>query len=82
MAGGLPAITGVALIKLLKANGWAPGREGLHGLALTKTISGECRITTVKKTKKSLPQGTLSAILGPRQTGIGRAGLKKLLEDA
>lgn len=38
------------------------------------------RFTTVKDTREDIPQTTLSQILGPKQTGLGREGLRALEE--
>jgi len=37
------------------------------------------KVTIIPKSKASLPKGTLMAILGPKQTGIGSKGLLKIL---
>lgn len=67
----LPAITGLQLIKLLQKDGWKPGRKARHGRCLTKKMtSGETKVTFIPETRASLPDGTLSAILGQKQTGI------------
>jgi len=81
MAGGLPAISGPELIKLLERDGWIQGRSANHGRTLTKKMrSGRTRVTFVPdKSNRSLPIGTLNRILGPQQTGIGRKGLERLL---
>jgi predicted RNA binding protein YcfA (HicA-like mRNA interferase family) len=81
MAEKPPAISGVELMKLLEKDGWVKGRHTRHGAAFNKTFpSGETRVTIVPNKTKPLPEGTLRAILGPRQTGIGRRGLLRLLE--
>lgn len=79
MSGGLPAITGNQLIKLLKKDGWNEGKRGKHGLTLTKKFGDRTSVTTVPTKDDSLPNGTLSAILGPQQTQIGKDGLKNLI---
>lgn len=80
MSGGLPAITGNQVIKLLKKDGWAEGKRGKHGLTLTKKFGDRTRVTTVPTKDDSLPIGTLSHILGTQQTQIGKDGLKDLIE--
>lgn len=79
MSGGLPAINGTRLIGLLEGTGWEITGRCLHGVTLKKFVAGELRITTIPTKSRSLPSGTLAAILGSRQTGLGRAGLLRLL---
>jgi predicted RNA binding protein YcfA (HicA-like mRNA interferase family) len=76
----LPAISGCQLIKLLKKDGWVEGRKANHGLTLVKDIGGKKLVTFIPTKTDSLPNGTLSAILGPKQTRIGKKGLDSLLE--
>jgi len=76
----VPAISGRQLIKLLRKDGWEPGRRAKHGMTLTKVFPGRARVTFVPDTSASLPPGTLAAILGPKQTGIGRKGLLSLIK--
>jgi len=75
----VPAISGKQLIKLLKRDGWVEGRRTKHGIALTKPIGERTKVTIVPDTRASLPDGTLQAILGTKQTGIGKKGLLGLL---
>jgi len=75
----VPAITGKQLIKLLKKDGWQVGRKCNHGISLRKSIGERTRVTFIPDTRASLPQGTLQAILGHKQTGIGKKGLLDLL---
>jgi len=79
MAGGLPAISGFELMALLEKAGWRFLRKSNHGNAYTKTFADGPRVVNVQRTSKSIPPGTLSAIL--RQTGLGRKGLKRLLDQ-
>ncbi len=77
----LPAITGFQLIRLLQLDGWKPGKRGTHGQALFKYIPDEQRtlVTTVPRTRASLPGGTLGGILSMKQTRLSRNGLAELL---
>ena len=75
----IPALTGLELIKLLRKEGWIEHRQATHGLALIKRIGNRTRVTVVPKTKGNLPTGTLMAILGQKQTGLGKKGLLRLL---
>jgi len=75
----LPAISGKKLIKLLRKDGWIPKRQAQHGVALAKTKSNRTRVTVIPDTSASLDEGTLSAILGPLQTDIGKKGLLDLV---
>jgi predicted RNA binding protein YcfA (HicA-like mRNA interferase family) len=79
MSGGLRAISGPELIKLLKKIGWQEEGRATHGLALSKkTPEGRTMVTVVPTKSRSLPKGTLSAIL--KQTGITRDELQELLK--
>ena len=75
----IPAITGKQLISLLQKNGWVIGRKAKHSITLTKRIGNRTRVTFVPDTRASLPNGTLSAILGASQTGLSKRGLLALL---
>ena len=75
----IPALSGIELIKLLRKEGWIEHRQTNHGIALTKKIYDRTKVTIIPKSKTSLPKGTLMAILGPKQTGIGAKGLLELL---
>ena len=78
MSGGLPAITGPELIRLLEKIGWEVKRRGKHGLTIIKKFpNGRTLVTTISTRNESLPKGTLHDIL--KQTKISTAGLKKLL---
>ncbi|RIK74163.1 hypothetical protein DCC62_15815 [candidate division KSB1 bacterium] len=81
MSAGLPAITGPELIKLLKKDGWEErGNRATHGISLTKTLpNGRTRTTIIPTKSRSLPTGTLKAILSSKQTGLGREGFQELL---
>jgi len=75
----IPALNGLELIKVLKKDSWVEHRQTTHGIALTKRVYDRTRITIVPKTRATLPTGTLMAILGEKQTGLGRSGLLQLL---
>lgn len=81
MPGGLPAISGNRLMKLLEADNWVKGRHTRHGSAFHKEDHSEVRTTIIPNGNDSLPIGTLRTILGPKQTGLGRRGLLRLIED-
>ena len=68
----IPALTGLELIKLLKKNGWIEHRQARHGIALIKRVKDRTRVTIVPKSRATLPMGTLMAILGEKQTGLGK----------
>lgn len=80
MAGGLPAISSAKLVKLLKKDGWVFVRDCPHGDAYCKEDEGVVLVTTIPRNRKSLTPGTLSAICGNKQTGLGRAGLLALIK--
>jgi predicted RNA binding protein YcfA (HicA-like mRNA interferase family) len=75
----IPALTGLELIKLLKKDGWIDHRQAMHGIALIKRVKDRTRVTIVPKSRAALPIGTLMAILGEKQTGLGKKGLLRLL---
>ena len=74
-------ISGKALAQLLRLDGWTEGRRTTHGIAFYKHFPGEHlpRMTIIPDKTDDLPSGTLGAILGVRQTGLGSAGLEGLL---
>jgi predicted RNA binding protein YcfA (HicA-like mRNA interferase family) len=76
----LPALSGKQLIRLLKKDGWQKGRQATHGRTMTKHIGDKTRVTFIPAKGSSLPEGTLNAILGDKQTGIGKDGLLELLK--
>jgi hypothetical protein len=76
----LPAITGPQLGRLLTEDGWSPARRGEHGQLYFKWVDGVKLTTTVPLKKKPIPGKTLGDILGPKQTGLGKPGLHKLIE--
>lgn len=79
-AGSLPAITGRQLMRLLLLDGWELVRRAPHGRFYAKTLPDGTRIhATVPDKTRPLKPGTLSAILGLQQTGLGRAGLAALI---
>ena len=72
-------ITAKELTRLLKLDGWVEARWTTHGLAMTKSFpDGRTRVTVVPR-RGVLAAGTFAAILGPRQTGLGRDGLERLI---
>lgn len=75
----IPAISGRQLSKLLQKDTWKVGRKAKHGRTLTKVFPDRTRVTFIPDTNASLDPGTLAAILGPKQTGIGRKGLLSLI---
>ncbi len=75
----IPSISGNQLIKLLKKDGWIEGKKAKHGLPLKKKYIKRTRVTIIPTKNDDLPNGTLSAILGPQQTKIGRKGFEELI---
>jgi predicted RNA binding protein YcfA (HicA-like mRNA interferase family) len=76
----LPIISGRDLKQLLLKNGWDEHKYRTHGCALKKIIDCRTRVTIIPNSRDPLPPGTLMAILGPKQTGIGKEGLLALLK--
>jgi len=75
----LPAISGKQLIKLLEKDGWIIKGQATHGVSLAKLVGDRTVVTVVRNTNASLPVGTLGAILGVKQIGIGKSGLLDLV---
>lgn len=75
----LPTITGKELIKLLQKDGWIVHRRTRHGVALIKKMGDHTKVTIIQDTRATLPEGTLSEILGQKQTGMGKKGLLNLI---
>ena len=73
-------ISGKDLIKLAVKDGWAIKHRATHGLSLVKKYPDKTRVTVIPDKKALLPDGTLAAILGPKQMGIGRKGLEALVK--
>jgi hypothetical protein len=59
---------------------WSLHRRAAHGIILKKVFGGHTRITTIPDKPGSMLKCTLLAILGPKQTDIGIAGLMKLID--
>ena len=82
MQADIPAITGKELIRLFKKGGFKNGRNSKHGRTMTKhIITCRTRVTFIPETRASLDRGTLMAILGPKQTKLGRRGLLELIAE-
>jgi predicted RNA binding protein YcfA (HicA-like mRNA interferase family) len=76
----LPRISGKQLIRLAVKDGWIVKRRARHGIALSKKFGDRTRVTVIPDTRAELDEGTLSAIIGPKQMGIGKGGLFKLID--
>lgn len=76
----LPAISGNELLKLYRKNNWAVAGRTRHGVAIRKLIGDRTRLGIIPTGNRSLPIGTLMAIIGPKQTGIGRAGFLAMID--
>ena len=74
------SISGRELLRLLERDGWVSGGRRRHGIFLSKRFPGERmpRTTVIPDKSSDLPNGTLRAILGNKQTGLGFAGLEYL----
>ena len=73
-------ISGKKLIKLAVKDGWVVKRRARHGVALAKKFNDRTRVSVIPDTRAPLDEGTLSAIIGPKQMGIGKKGLAELIE--
>jgi len=76
----LPRISGKQLIKLAGKDGWIVRRRTRHGVALYKQFADRKRVTIIPDTRAELDEGTLSAIIGYKQMGIGKQGLLELID--
>ena len=76
-------ISGRALIALLERNGWRILRRSNHGVFLSKQFPGESRprTTVIPDNRRDLKPGVLAEILGPKQTGLGRAELERMISE-
>lgn len=74
------SISGKKLINLAVKDGWVIRRKATHGIALAKRFSDRTRVTVIPDTRAPLDEGTLAAIIGPKQMGIGKKGLAELIE--
>jgi predicted RNA binding protein YcfA (HicA-like mRNA interferase family) len=76
----LPRISGKRLIRLATKDGWVIKRRARHGVALSKKYGERTRVTIIPDTRAELDEGTLSAIIGPKQMGIGKQELFRLID--
>ena len=74
------SISGKKLINLAVKDGWEIKRRATHGIALAKKFGDRTRVTVVPDTRAPLDEGTLAAIIGTKQMGIGRKGLLELIK--
>ena len=75
----VPALSGKQLIRLLRKDEWILKGRTRHGAALAKHFGDRTKVTVIPDTNASLDDGTLAAILGVKQTGIGKKGLLDLV---
>jgi len=75
----LPAITGKQLIRLFEQDSWEVGKHATHGLSMTKRFGDRTKVVFVPDKAESLPTGTLLQIIGPKQAGLGKKGLLRLI---
>ena len=76
----LPRIRGKQLVKLAVKDGWVIKRRATHGVALAKKFGDRNRVTVIPDSRAELDEGTLAAIIGPKQMGIGKQGLWELID--
>jgi predicted RNA binding protein YcfA (HicA-like mRNA interferase family) len=80
MSGGIPSLNGPEMAKLLEGDGWSRHGANAHGWTYKKTLpSGETLVTTIPNETSPIAKGTLNAILGPKQTRLGRRGFLRIL---
>lgn len=75
-----PAIRGRQILRLLVADGWKVVRSAPHRKWLEKKFPDGTRFTTVKDSRAEIPNKTLNQILSLRQTGLGKRGLRRLID--
>ena len=70
-------------MRLLEKDGWQRGGRRTHGVFFSKHFPGERypRSTVVPDKADPLPSSTLGAILSTKQTGLGREGLQRLIDQ-
>ncbi|MBM3933944.1 MAG: addiction module toxin, HicA family [SAR202 cluster bacterium] len=75
-------VTGKQMIRILEKDGWTRGGQRTHGIFFHKRYPGESLPRTVIVPDKNsvLPTGTLGAILGVKQTKLGKDGLEEVIE--
>ena len=75
-------ISGRELMRLLEQDGWTRGGRRTHGVFFYRpfpaSVSPAPRVIPDKS--QDLPPTTLGAILSVKQTGLGRDGLRDLIE--
>ncbi|OGO17954.1 MAG: hypothetical protein A2Z15_00620 [Chloroflexi bacterium RBG_16_50_11] len=76
----LPRIRGKQLVKLAVKDGWIIKHRATHGVALAKKYPDRTRVTIIPDSRAELDEGTLSAIIGYKQMGIGKEGLLKIID--
>ena len=76
-------MSGYELIRLLEKDGWKKGRIARHGLQMSKWDAAiqRTRVTVIPRSRASLPEGTFGAILGQKQTGLGKKGIDLLIRE-
>jgi hypothetical protein len=81
MPEAIPPVTGKQLIWLFRQAGWDEVRRSKEGIMFAKRFpDGRFASTVISPTRRPLTPGTLGAIIGPRQSGIGRDGLAAWIE--
>lgn len=75
-------ISGRELMRLLELEGWVRSRRANHGIIFSRHFPGEIRprTTVIPDVSRALRAGTLGAILGVKQTGLGSVGLQELID--
>ena len=69
-------VTGKQINKFLMQDGWERKRRTRHGWQMRGSdAAGRKRLAIVPNTREVLKPGTISAILGPDQSNLGREWL-------
>ena len=76
--GDLPAITGPQLLRLFLLDGWTEHHRTTHGVSVQRPGHNP---TIIPLKNKPLPDGTLGAILGVKQSGMGKQRLRALIKE-
>jgi predicted RNA binding protein YcfA (HicA-like mRNA interferase family) len=76
----IPALRGRQLLSLLVADGWEVVRNAPHREMAQEKFPDGTRFTTVMDDRAVIPDGTLNQILSLKQTGLGKRGLRRLID--
>jgi hypothetical protein len=79
MASPLPTVSGIQLLCLLEKDGWINVGNSTHGITLKKKFNDKYMFTTIPLKHKEMPEWLLGQIFSVKQTGLKKAGLRRLI---